>query len=386
VNLLERYQQALLREGRVADPAQRAVVERLDALDHCLAASPAPGALRQRLQALFGEARHPLTCRGLYVWGTVGRGKTWLMDLFRAGRPRHECRRLHFAHFMREVHARRARLARIERPLERVAQQLARKARVYCLDEFMVQDIGDAMILHGVLDGLLRRGVVLVTTSNTPPARLYEGGLQRERFLPTIALLERMLDVVEIAPGDDYRRRQLRDTPIWMSMDDAGAARLRELFERLAGSAAVDEARSMLVEGRSIETLRHAGGLAWFSFKALCEGPRSADDYIAIARQLHTVFLSDVPLFDGHNDDAARRFVALIDELYDQRVKLVTTAAAEPFALYRGERLAKDFERTASRLVEMRSDGYLAREHLPPDASSTITSWQLPDAATAPRL
>jgi cell division protein ZapE len=373
VSLLQRYEQALLRDGRAADPAQRQVAQRLDALDRCLTASPGPGPLRRRLLSLLREVRHPAACRGIYLWGPVGRGKTWLMDLFHAGRPRRECRRLHFAHFMREVHARRARLSNIERPLEIVAEQLARKARVYCLDEFMVQDIGDAMILHGVLDGMLRRGVVLVTTSNTPPARLYEGGLQRERFLPTIALLQRLLDVLEIEAGDDYRRRALRAAPTWLDAGDAGsAARLRELFERLAGAAAVDEAQTMLVEGRPIETLRHAGGLAWFTFKALCDGPRSADDYIALARQLHTVFLSDIPLFDGLNDDAARRFIALIDELYDQRVKLVATAAAEPVALYRGTRLAKDFERTGSRLIEMRSDAYLAREHAPPAAVAAV--------------
>jgi cell division protein ZapE len=224
----------------------------------------------------------------------------------------------------------------------------------------MVQDIADAMILHGVLDGLLRRGVVLVTTSNTPPASLYEGGLQRERFLPTIALLERMLDVLEIAPGDDFRRRQLRAAPVWMAVTDpATPTRMRTLFERLAGTA-VDDTQVMQVEGRPIATLRHAGGLAWFDFNALCDGPRSADDYIAIARQLHTVFLSDIPTFDAGQDDAARRFIALIDELYDRRVKLVASSHAEPFALYHGERLAKDFERTASRLLEMRSDGYLA--------------------------
>ena len=360
MSLLERYEQALHREGRAADSAQRPVAQRLDALERCLASSPGPGPLRRRLLALLGEARHPLVCRGIYLWGPVGRGKTWLMDLFHSVRPRRECRRLHFAHFMREVQARRNRLGNVERPLERVAGQLARKARVYCLDEFTVQDIGDAMILHGVLEGLLRRGVVLVATSNTPPARLYEGGLQRGRFLPTIALLERMLDVLEIAPGDDYRRLQLRAAPAWMSSaDPATSGRMSALFERLAGGAAVDKAETMQVEGRSIATLRHAGGLAWFTFGALCEGPRSADDYIAIARRMHTVFLADVPLFDGHNDDAARRFIALIDEFYDQRVKLVASSAADPLALYHGGRLAKDFERTASRLVEMRSDGYL---------------------------
>jgi cell division protein ZapE len=371
VSLLRRYEQALRDGARAEDPAQRDIARRLDDLDRCLDASPGPGPLRRRLMSWLGEVNHPASCRGIYLWGPVGRGKTWLMDLFQAGRPRRECRRLHFAHFMREVHARRNRLGQIERPLERVASQLAQKARVWCLDEFMVQDIGDAMILHGVLDGMLRRGVVLVTTSNTPPARLYEGGLQRERFLPTIALLERTLDVLFIAPGEDYRRRQLRDAATWLSSGDPAAqARMQALFERLAGGSAEDQGSNMQVEGRTIETLRHAGGLAWFSFKALCEGPRSADDYIAIARQLHTVFLSDIPLFDGLNDDAARRFISLIDELYDQRVKLVATSATEPLALYRGERLAKDFERTASRLIEMRSDEYLAREHAAPVSAS----------------
>ncbi len=360
MSLLQRYEQALRDEARADDPAQRDIAQRLDGLDRCLDASPGPGPLRRRLMSLLGAGHHPATCRGIYLWGPVGRGKTWLMDLFHAGRSRRECKRLHFAHFMREVHARRNRLGQVQRPLERVAAQLARKARVWCLDEFMVQDIGDAMILHGVLDGMLRRGVVLVTTSNTPPARLYEGGLQRERFLPTIALLERLLDVLAIAPGEDYRRRQLRAAPTWLAAGEpATQARMQELFDRLAGGSAVDQGRSMLVEGRSIETLRHAGGLAWFTFRALCEGPRSADDYIAIARALHTVFLSDVPVFDGGNDDAARRFIALIDELYDRRVKLVASSAAEPLSLYRGERLARDFERTASRLTEMRSDSYL---------------------------
>lgn len=362
--LLERYEQALLAEGRVADPGQRLVAERLDALDRCLDAGRGVGALRRRLMNLFGGLRHPDGCQGLYIWGTVGRGKTWLMDLFQAGRRR-DCRRLHFAHFMREVHARRKRAGNMERPLDHVAAQLAGKARVWCLDEFMVQDIGDAMILHGVLSGLLERNVVLVITSNTPPARLYEGGLQRERFLPTIALLQTGLEVLEIPPGTDYRRRQLRATPIWLAAQEAATqGRMRELFAQLAGTTGI-ERDAMLVEDRPIDTVAYAGGMAWFTFQALCEGPRSAADYIALAHRLHTVFLSGIPLFDGSNDDAARRFIALVDELYDQRVKLVASSAAEPFQLYRGERLARDFERTASRLTEMRSDGYLARDHAP---------------------
>jgi cell division protein ZapE len=209
-----------------------------------------------------------------------------------------------------------------------------------------------------VLDGLLRRGVVLVVTGNIPPQRLYEGGLQRERFLPAIALIQRLLDVVEIGAGEDHRQRQLDEARTWLdSRDAATPALMRTLFERLAGPAAVDHGTTMQVEDRPIEALAHAGRLASFDFSALCDGPRSADDYIALARQLHTVFISDVPVFDGGNDDAARRFIALIDELYDQRVKLVISAAAEPTGLYRGERLKATFERTASRLVEMRKAG-----------------------------
>jgi cell division protein ZapE len=203
--------------------------------------------------------------------------------------------------------------------------------------------------------------VVLLLTSNTPPSRLYAGGLQRERFLPAIALLERQLDVVELGPGPDYRLRELQNTATYLPSGDAGTtAQMQELFTRLAGAAGVGRVSSMLIEGRPIATRGHAGGLAWFDFAALCEGPRAAADYIAIARQIHTVFLSDVPLFDGRNDDAARRFIALIDELYDRRVRLVLSAAAEPKELYRGERLRGPFERTASRLIEMRSAAYLA--------------------------
>jgi cell division protein ZapE len=369
VTLQQRYEQALLSGTHVADPHQRAVAARLDALERCLATQPVPSAARRWMQRLRFDLRYPTTCRGIYIWGPVGRGKTWLMDMFHAGMPKHRARRMHFAHFMREIHLRRRTLAGQERPLDRIAGLLARSARVYCLDEFMVQDIGDAMILHGVLEGLLRRGVVLVMTSNTEPARLYEGGLQRERFLPAITLLARELDVLQIGAGADYRQRQLQAASTYLpAKDPETAAAMTTLFQSLAGAAALDRAATMHIEDRPIETLCHAGRMAWFSFSALCEGPRSADDYIAIARNLHTVFLSDVPVFDGGNDDPARRFIALIDELYDQHVRLVISAAAEPAQLYRGERLRQVFERTSSRLIEMRSAEYLAFERQPVEA------------------
>ncbi len=356
-----RYQRALQAESRSADAAQAAVALRLAELADCLAASDPLRRLRMKLRSLlhlWRGARYEQCCRGVYLWGPVGRGKTWLMDLFQRQVP--HSRRLHFQHLMREVHARLARLRRRERPLDLLAAQLAAEARVWCVDEFEVQDIGDAMILHGLITALLERGVVLVMTSNTPPSRLYAGGLQRERFLPAIALLERQLDVVELGAGPDYRLRQLQHTSTYLPSGDAGTpARMQELFTQLAGARGFDATPELLIEGRSIATRGHAGGLAWFDFAALCEGPRAAADYIAIARQFHTLFLADVPLFDGRNDDAARRFIALIDELYDRRVRLVLSAAAEPTHLYRGERLRGPFERTASRLLEMRSAAYL---------------------------
>lgn len=360
--LLLRYERALAEESRARDPAQQHALLQLAALSDCLDDSSPIRRLRMRLAGLlhlWRGARYEPCCRGLYLWGTVGRGKSWLVDLFQQQQSRHS-RRLHFQHLMRDVHAALARLRRRERPLDLVAAQMASKARVWCIDEFEVNDIADAMILHGLVTALLARGVVLVMTSNTPPARLYAGGLQRERFLPAIALLERQLDVVELAAGPDYRLRQLESSATYLPAGDSRAAeRMRELFVRLAGTAGLGQ-QVMMIEDRPVQARGLVGGLGWFDFAALCEGPRAAADYIAIARQLHTVFLSDVPRFDGTNDDAARRFIVLVDELYDRRVRLVVSAADEPSRLYAGERLRGQFERTASRLMEMRTTAYLA--------------------------
>lgn len=362
VSLLQRYEAALARESRTRDLGQHAVMKELAALSDCLDTSDPVRHLRMRLASLlhlWRGVRYEACCRGIYLWGPVGRGKTWLMDLFQQQQLRH-AQRLHFQHLMREVHAGLGRLKRRERPLSLIAAHMAARARVWCVDEFEVTDIADAMILHGLITALLERGVVLVITSNTPPERLYAGGLQRERFLPAIALLERQLDVVELAAGPDYRLRQLQATSTYLSsLDPHSETQLGELFSRLAGSIDSKRPPMMVIEGRPVPTRGQVGGLAWFEFTALCEGPRSAADYIALARQLHTVFVSGVPVFEGSNDDAARRFIALVDELYDQRVRLVMTAAAEPAQLYVGERLRGQFARTASRLMEMRTDDYL---------------------------
>jgi cell division protein ZapE len=301
----------------------------------------------------------------MYLWGGVGRGKTFLMDLFFAGLPPGRGRRRHFHPFMRDVHKALHALGRGERPLAQVAADVAARGDVLCLDELYVSDIGDAMILHGLLEGLVRQGVTLVITSNWKPSTLYRDGLQRERFLPAIALIEGTLDVVEFPPGVDFRQRELSQAETYLPHGHpVTEQRMALLFERLSGAPAA-HGGSMDVDGRSIPVRARAGGSAWFDFSALCEGPRSQNDYIELARDLHTVFVSGVPVFDAGRDDAARRFIALVDELYDRRVKLVLSAAAEPDQLYRGERLSAGFGRTASRLVEMRSREYLGQPHQP---------------------
>ena len=267
---------------------------------------------------------------------------------------------------MQDVHARLRRHRDRASPLEQVATDIAAKARVLAIDEFFVGDIADAMILGTLLEALFRRGVTLVATSNLPPAELYRGGLQRERFMPAIALIEKHCRVVEIDAGVDYRLRQLERATLWLgpAADDADA-RLAAEFERLANGRGVRDAR-IQVEGRPVRARREAEDVAWFDFSELCEGPRSVADYIEIARCYQTVFLSGVPVMDAAADDAARRFIALVDEFYDRGVKLVVSAAAgAPEALYRGERLAFEFRRTASRLHEMQGRAYLAKPHRP---------------------
>jgi cell division protein ZapE len=361
--LRDRYARLVRERGLVADAGQRAVVEHLATLADALAASAAPSPLRRALARALPH-RWPLEApRGIYLWGRVGRGKTWLLDLFLAQLPPATRLRSHFHHFMRDVHRGLAALGHGEQPLEQIAAGIARRARVLCLDELYVADIGDAMILHGLFAALLREGVVLAISSNWPPGQLYSGGLQRERFRPAIELLESRLDVVELAGSTDYRLRHLENATTYLleTVPDS-AQRIAGLFETLA-EGAVSDGGVMRVEDRDIPLRRSASGMAWFDFSALCEGPRSQVDYIEIAQELHTVFVTGVPVMDALRDDAARRFVALVDEFYDRGVKLVLGAAAPPTGLYRGERLRAAFERTSSRLIEMRSRDYLAREH-----------------------
>lgn len=360
-DLRELYARALAERGFSPDPEQRAAIARLDLLRRRLRRAQRSGPWRWLRSLWRRSPQAPV--RGLYLWGGVGRGKTFLMDLFFASLPFAERRRQHFHRFMQDVHAGLARLKHERDPLELLAASIAQQVRVLCIDELQVTDIADAMLLGGLFAGLFSRGITLVATSNTQPQDLYKDGLQRARFLPAIALIEQHVEVLRLGGTTDYRLRELTQAGVYLPAAAADtAARLELLFGRLAG-AAVRVGGAIVIEGRTIAVLRVAHDVVWFCFAALCTGPRSQDDYIEIAREYRTLIVSDVPVLEASDDDAARRFIELIDELYDRNVNLILSAAAPPPQLYRGERLKAPFERTVSRLVEMQSSEYLAREH-----------------------
>jgi len=314
---------------------------------------------------LFGKTETPEPVKGIYFWGGVGRGKTFLMDLFYESLPFSEKKRLHFHRFMREVHHQLRELQGEANPLKLVAARFASQARVLCFDEFFVSDITDAMLLAGLLDEMFARGITLVATSNVEPDHLYENGLQRSKFLPAIALLNTHTTVHNMDGGIDYRLRALESAEIYHHPLDAQAeAGLEAAFF----SISPDEGRAdviLPIEGRDIATRRCGDGVAWFEFLALCDGPRSQNDYIELARLFQTVLVGNVPVFDEKKEDQARRFISLVDEFYDRNVKLIISAEAPILELYRGSRLTFEFQRTESRLQEMQSKEYLAQEHRP---------------------
>lgn len=344
-----------------ADSAQQAALPELDRIHAQLLATQTDSMLG-RLAARF---RDPVPVPGLYLWGRVGRGKTFLVDLLfeqAQGVPK---RRWHFHRFMGEVHARLRALPDTADTLAVVARDLSADLRLLVLDEFFVGDIGDAMILGRLLDQLIAHGVTLVTTSNIPPSELYRDGLQRASFLPCIALIEKNCRVHRLDSAQDYRLRQLTRAATYLTPLGTGSEQaLAAHFERLAGHSARETAPLQLFD-RAIAVKAQADGIAWFEFSEICEGPRAAADYIELARDFHTVLISNVPRMDRGSEDAARRFVHLVDEFYDRHVNLLLSAAADPLSLYQGRRLEREFERTSSRLVEMQSAEYLAREHRP---------------------
>ena len=304
--------------------------------------------------------------KGLYIYGGVGRGKTYLMDVFFESLPFERKMRTHFHRFMQRVHHELGQLKQQKNPLEKVAKLIAKEARVICFDEFFVSDIGDAMILGGLLAHLIEEGVSFVTTSNIEPDKLYANGLQRARFLPAIALLKQHTQVLELDGGVDYRLRVLQQASIYYSpLGPEADSQLRLCFQRLADHGEVDKDGVIEILGRNIPFRMRAQDTIWFDCAAICDGPRSAYDYIELAKLYQAFILSDVPQFDGNNDDLARRFVSLVDELYDRHVKLIISAQVPLLSLYTGKDLAFVFERTSSRLLEMQSEEYLGREHRP---------------------
>ena len=359
----ERYHDELSRGVLLPDPAQAALVEELERVFQSLVAARNVGVVA-RLARRLG-VRRPEPVRGLYVWGGVGRGKTHLADLF-IGAPRLDSKlRMHFHRFMQLVHGELNSLAEREDPLRIVAGRIAARAQVLCFDEFYVSDITDAMILGRLLAALFERGVTLVATSNIEPSKLYAGGLQRERFLPAIELIGRHTRVVRLDSDADYRLRALERARTWYSPLGPDAERgVAECFRALAPEHEAGGG-ALAILGRTVPVVRHAGGVAWFEFETLCGGPRSVADYIEIARDFHSVALSGVPVLDDDRRDPLRRFIHLVDELYDRNVNLIVSAAAPPEELYRGRKLVEPFRRTRSRLVEMQSTAYLGRGHIP---------------------
>ena len=354
---LQYYHQLLRKQGYQADLLQEQAMQCLEQLsDELIASDWPPGPLSR----LLGRVR-PLT--GVYLHGTTGRGKTWLMDTFYACMDIEEKHRLHFHRFMRDVHQQLSQLTQTRNPLKAIARQWAKKYRLICLDEFHVSDIGDAMILGGLLDALFKEGVTLVTTSNIAIGDLYKNGLQRERFVPAIELLHRYTTEVELGKGKDYRIGLLRQSELYHVLQKGeGQAVLEKQFQLLA-NVPPKTRREIEINQRPFYYQAWANELIWFNFDELCTKPRSANDYLDIARSFHTVFISDIPCMDEGKDDAAKRFVHLIDALYDNQVKLIVTAAARAEQLYHGRLVKFEFDRTVSRLQEMASQAYLAREH-----------------------
>lgn len=357
------YERELARLGHSADAAQRYAVQQLDDLRQRLIAARQPKGLLQRWFNPRQEAREME--RGIYMWGGVGRGKTWLMDLFYASLPFKEKQRAHFHRFMQFVHAELKRHRDRADPLDIIAQQLAHKTRVLCFDEFFVSDIADAMLLGNLLRSLFDRGVTLVATSNCAPDDLYKDGLQRARFLATIRLLKESTLVLNVDAGVDYRLRQLEHAHTWFDAHDAKAtADMQQLFAQLAQPPVVADA-SLVLNHRKIKAKQLASEVAWFEFREICDGPRGQADYIELARCYHSVFVSGLPQLTSTMENQSRRFISMIDEFYDRGVKLFIAAAAPPDTIYRGERLTFEFQRTLSRLIEMQSKEYLALPHRP---------------------
>ncbi|MEC5159485.1 MULTISPECIES: cell division protein ZapE [unclassified Janthinobacterium] len=356
MNVEEFYQNALQQRDFKADEAQRRAVDRLQR-----AYAEWVGFKAQRSNGFKRLINRPDVPRGVYMWGGVGRGKSFLMDSFYSVVPLVRKTRVHFHEFMRGVHRQLDELKGVANPLDEVARRIAKKYRLICFDEFHVSDIADAMILYNLLTALFENGVSFIMTSNYDPDLLYPDGLHRDRMLPTIALLKAKLDVLNVDAGVDYRGRALEQVDSYYTPLGAAAdASLRHAYASVAETA--DEDPHVMIENREIRCLRRAGGLIWFDFATLCGGPRSQNDYLEIASRFHTVILSAIPAMSAGMSSEARRFTWLIDVFYDQKVKLLMSAEVAPDQLYTNGMLANEFHRTVSRIVEMQSREYMEKE------------------------
>jgi cell division protein ZapE len=359
------YEQTLAERGYASDPAQLRAVAALERCENEWADYKA-----RRSNALTKLLRHPPIPRGVYMYGGVGRGKSFLMDCFFQAVPLTRKTRLHFHEFMREVHRELQELKGTVDPLDELGRRISRRYRLICFDEFHVADVTDAMILHRLLLALFANRVSIVTTSNFHPDGLYPNGLHRDRILPAIELLKDKLEIVNVDNGTDYRQRTLQQVRMyhWPLGAEADAA-MAQAFDQLA--EAREEDPVLRIEQRELRSLRRAGGVVWFDFKTLCGGPRSQNDYLELATQFHTVLLSGVPQMSPRLASEARRFTWLVDVLYDRRVKLIMSAAVPPEELYTEGPLAHEFPRTVSRLHEMQSAEYLSLARRDVDTSLT---------------
>lgn len=359
---LSRYEQDLLDPEFVEDPAQRRAVERLQGVYEQMVDQP-PVKKGWLAKLGFTKDKNIKPIKGVYFWGGVGRGKTYLVDTFFECLPFEKKMRMHFHRFMHRIHTERKELSDQQDPLQIIGERLARQTRILCFDEFVVNDVADAVILARLLNVLCDKGVTLIATSNVEPSNLYKGGLQRDLFLPAINLIYQHTDVFELDSGIDYRLRFLDKAETYFHpLDEHAEQGMLNNFVHLAPDAGVDGA-SIEIEGRELGSIKRSDGVIWFTFEELCDGPRSQNDYIELARCFHSILVSEIPVLDRLKEDQARRFINLVDVFYDHNVKLIVSAQVPANEIYQGTRNEFEIKRTVSRLQEMQSYDYLALSH-----------------------
>ena len=363
MDIKQAYHKAIQNQGFKPDPAQEKVIKAFYHIQKTLIEN------ENKRSNFFSKIVKHLTrdsnpVSGLYLWGDVGRGKTWLMNLFMESLAITKKKRLHFHHFMLNIHEQLASMPNQKDPLKKIAKDYSEKYHVLCLDEFIVTNIADAMLLNGLLEALFQNGIALIATSNRIPDHLYKNGLQRERFLPAIELIKQHTRVINLDGEIDHRLELLEQTDIYICPINSSTHQyMYNQLEALATDNIIAN-EVITIHKRPIKTEYYADEIAWFSFNAICDAPRAAADYIELAKQFHTILLSDIPIMDEYLDDKARRFIYFIDEMYDRSVKLIISADAPAESLYTGDLLEFAFKRTLSRLTEMRSESYLSRSHL----------------------